>query len=377
MDASLSPEQEDLRRVLRRFLAERSGSAAVRRAVETPAGYDEAVWRQLNEAFGLAGVVIPEEYGGLGLGFVELALVLEEMGRALYPSPFLAGAVLAAAALLHSGDEPARKEFLPGIAAGTTAATLAHRSCEVAVRPAAGPGAAMTGTVQHVLDGHLADLLILPVPSASGVSLYAVRGDAPGLSTSRLPTVDQTRTQARLELRDTPARLLGVAGGAATVLDRVRDLGGVALAAEAVGGAARCLEMAVEYARTRVQFGRPIGGFQAVKHRCADLYVEVETARSAAYYAAWTAAAGSEELATMAPAAQAYCAEVYRHVAADNIQLHGGIGFTWEHDAHLYFKRASTADVLFGSSRYQRAVLAERLGLARPPNVVTWAASSR
>jgi alkylation response protein AidB-like acyl-CoA dehydrogenase len=367
VDTSLSPEQEDLRGVLRRFLTERSGSAEVRQAVETPGGHDEAVWRQLNEAFGLSGVIIPEEYGGLGLSFVELALVLEEMGRALYPSPFLATAVLATTALVHGGDEPARKEYLPGIAAGTTVATLAHRSCEVAVQPAAGRGVAvqhvLTGTVQHVLDGHIADLLILPVPSAGGVSLYAVRGDSPGLTARRLPTVDQTRTQARLELLETPARLVGAAGGAAPALDRVRELGGVALAAEAVGGAARCLEMAVEYARSRVQFGRPIGSFQAVKHRCADLYVEVETARSAAYYAAWTAAELDDELAVMAPAAQAYCAEVYRHAAAENIQLHGGIGFTWEHDAHLYFKRASTSDLLFGSSRYHRAVLAERIGL--------------
>jgi alkylation response protein AidB-like acyl-CoA dehydrogenase len=370
MDASLSGEQEELRRVLRGFLAERTGGDPGRPAdapsrASDPAddgpGCDVALWRALAGTFGLPGVLIPEEYGGLGLGFVELALVQEELGRALVPSPFLGGAVLAVAALLHSGDGVAAKDYLPGIAAGTTVATFAHRPGQLAVRRD-GREPVLSGEVDHVLAGSAADLLILPVTAGTGTSLYAVAGDAPGLRRSRLPTIDQTRPQARLRLDGTPARLVGPAGEAAAALTTVRAFGAAALAAEAVGGAARCLELTVEYVRTRHQFGRPVGSFQAVKHRCADLYVEVETARSTAAYAAWAAATLAADLVEAALAAQAYCAGVYRHVAGETIQLHGGIGFTWEHDAHRYLKRATADDLLFGGARHQRAALADRLG---------------
>lgn len=364
MDATLSPEQQELRQVLRRFLADPAAGLPPREAARTPEGHDPARWRGMCELFELPGLLVGAEYGGLGLGWVEQALVLEEMGRALCPSPYLASAVLATSALLHGGDEAARKEWLPGIAAGTTVGALAHRSVEVSADGSGGEYR-LTGSAGHVLDGHVADLLVLPVPTSGGMSLFLVRAGAPGLTAQRLPTLDETRAQARLELREVPARLLGQEGQAEPVLALVRDLTAVALAAEAVGGAARCLEMAVDHLRTRRQFGRPLGAFQALKHRCADLYTEVETARSAAYYAAWAAAHVPAELPDAALAAQAYCAEAYRHAAAENIQLHGGIGFTWEHDAHLYLKRATAADLLFGSAGYQRGRIADRLEAAR------------
>jgi alkylation response protein AidB-like acyl-CoA dehydrogenase len=195
------------------------------------------------------------------------------------------------------------------------------------------------------------------------VSLFAVEGDASGLTRTPLSTMDQTRKQARLEFSGTPARLIGGEGAAAGALARTLDLAAVALAAEQVGGAQRCLDMSVEYAKTRIQFGRPIGSFQAIKHKCADMLLEVESAKSAAYYAGWAAAEDSDELPVVASLAKSYCSEAYFHAAAENIQIHGGIGFTWEHDAHLYFKRAKSSELLLGDPSYHRELLAQRIGI--------------
>ncbi len=195
------------------------------------------------------------------------------------------------------------------------------------------------------------------------MSLFAVEADAAGLTRTPLATMDQTRKQARLEFSATPARLVGEDGGAGPALSRTLDLAAVALAAEQVGGAQRCLDMAVDYAKTRIQFGRPIGSFQAIKHKCADMLLEVESAKSAAYYAGWAAAEDSEELPVVASLAKSYCSEAYFHAAAENIQIHGGIGFTWEHDAHLYFKRAKSSELLLGDPSYHRELLAQRIGI--------------
>jgi alkylation response protein AidB-like acyl-CoA dehydrogenase len=193
--------------------------------------------------------------------------------------------------------------------------------------------------------------------------LFTVAGDAEGLTRTPLATMDQTRKQARLEFGGTPAKLLGTEGEGWPVLSRVLDLAAVALAAEQVGGAQKCLEMSVDYAKVRVQFGRPIGSFQAIKHKCADMLLEVESAKSAAYYAGWAAAELNEELPTVASLAKAYCSDAYFHAAAENIQIHGGIGFTWEHDAHLYFKRAKSSQLLLGDPTYHRELLAQRIGI--------------
>jgi len=298
-------------------------------------------------------------------------VVFEEMGAALLCAPYFASVGLAANSLLSSGDEAAKKDLLPGIASGETIATLAFTEDsgrwdnEGITLAATGTGTEwkLDGHKMFVVDGHNADLLVVAARTGKGVSLFAVEGGAPGLSTTPLATMDQTRKQARVEFASTPARLVGDEGGAAAGLSRTLDLAAVALAAEQVGGAQRCLDMAVDYAKTRIQFGRPIGSFQAIKHKCADMLLEVESAKSAAYYAGWAAAEDSDELPVVASLAKSYCSEAYFHAAAENIQIHGGIGFTWEHDAHLYFKRAKSSELMLGDPSYHRELLAQRIGI--------------
>ncbi|HUD16153.1 MAG TPA: acyl-CoA dehydrogenase, partial [Acidimicrobiales bacterium] len=221
----------------------------------------------------------------------------------------------------------------------------------------------LSGQKLYVLDGHAADLVLVAARTPAGVSVFAVERGAPGFTATSLTTMDQTRKQTRIEFSGTPARLVGEDGGAGPALSRTLDLAAVALAAEQVGGAQRCLDMAVDYAKTRIQFGRPIGSFQAIKHKCADMLLEVESAKSAAYYAGWAAAEDSDELPVVASLAKSYCSEAYFHAAAENIQIHGGIGFTWEHDAHLYFKRAKSSELLLGDPSYHRELLAQRIGI--------------
>jgi alkylation response protein AidB-like acyl-CoA dehydrogenase len=368
---AFSEEQEELRKSVRRFLEDKSPESEVRRLMETTEGYDPAVWKQMGEQLGLQGLAIPEEYGGSGYTYVELIVVLEEMGRALLCAPYFSTVALAANALLVAGDEGARKEFLPGIASGETIATLAFtedsgRWDEAGITMEAtrsGEGYSLSGHKMFVLDGHTADVIVVAARSGGGVSLFAVAGDASGLSRTPLSTMDQTRKQARLEFDNTPARLVGAEGQGWATLSKVLDLAAVALAAEQVGGAQKVLEMSVEYAKNRVQFGRPIGSFQAIKHKCADMLLEVESAKSAAYYAGWAAAEDNDELPVVASLAKAYCSDAYFHATAENIQIHGGIGFTWEHPAHLYFKRAKSSELLFGDPSYHRELLAQRIGI--------------
>jgi len=313
--------------------------------------------------------------------------VLEELGAALYGGPYLASAVLAATALLSVPDEPARRDLLPGIASGQTVATLAFTEDDGSwdpgsIRLAASPGPAagsgragpgrpgsgragwvLDGHKSFVLDGHTADLILVVAADGTALSLFAVPAGAPGLSRQVLPTLDQTRKLARLEFDAVPARLIGGPGDAAAALERTLDVAAVALAAEQLGGSQRALDMAVGYAKTRRQFGRPIGSFQAIKHRCADLLLEVESLRSAVGYAAAAVAENAADVPLVAALTQAYASDVYFHVAAENIQIHGGIGFTWEHDAHLYFKRAKASELFLGDASYHRERLAQRIGL--------------
>jgi alkylation response protein AidB-like acyl-CoA dehydrogenase len=368
---AFSEEQEELRRTVRAFLEDKSPSAEVRRLMETEEGYDPAVWEQMGSQLGLQGLAIPEEYGGSGYSYVELIVVLEEMGRALLTAPYFSTVALAANAILHSGDDAAKKELLGGIASGETIATLALTEDNgrwdaegiTATATKSGDGYTIDGHKMFVLDGHTANLIIVAAKTGDSISLFTVAGDAAGLTRTPLATMDQTRKQARLEFSGTPAKLLGTEGEGWPVLSRVLDLAAVALAAEQVGGAQKCLEMSVDYAKVRVQFGRPIGSFQAIKHKCADMLLEVESAKSAAYYAGWAAAELNDELPTVASLAKAYCSDAYFHAAAENIQIHGGIGFTWEHDAHLYFKRAKSSQLLLGDPTYHRELLAQRIGI--------------
>ena len=339
--------------------------------MDTEKGYDDAVWNQMAEQLGLQGLIIPEEYGGSGFSYIELIVVLEEMGRALLCAPFFSSVVLAANALIHSGDEEAKAALLPGIAGGETVAALAFTEengrwdeSGITVEAAAdGDNWKISGTKMFVIDGHTADVVLVAARTASGVSLFWCPSDADGLTSTALSTMDQTRKQARLDFDNTPVTLIGAEGGGWAVLERVLDLAAVALAAEQVGGAQMCLDMSVQYAKDRVQFGRPIGSFQAIKHKCADMLLEVESAKSAAYYAGWCASELNDELPSVASLAKAYCSEAYFHASAENIQIHGGIGFTWEHPAHLYFKRAKSSELLFGDPTYHRELLAQRIGI--------------
>jgi len=366
-------EQQDLRDLVRRFLAEKSPVGEVRRLMATEAGYDPAVWAQLGQ-LGFAGLTIPEKYGGAGCGPVEQLIVCEEMGAALLCAPYLASAVLAAGALLASGDTAAQADLLPGMASGETIATLAVPEDDGSWTPdefrvtarRSGDRYLLDGRKSFVLDGMIADLILVAALSDDGPALFAVGGpgDGPGdgralgLSSQAMQTLDMTRKQAVLTFTGTPGRLVGQPGAAAAIVAQAVRGGVLALAAEQVGGAQRCLDMAVAYAKVRYQFGRAIGSFQAIKHLCADMLLEVESARSAAYHAAWAAADGAADLPLAASLAKALCSEAYFRVAASNIQVHGGIGFTWEHDAHLYYRRAQSAEVLLGTPASHREVAA-------------------
>jgi alkylation response protein AidB-like acyl-CoA dehydrogenase len=369
MNFTFTDEQEELRRTMRRFLEDKSPSTEVRRLMETAEGYDEAVWKQMAAELGLQGLHIPEEYGGQGFSFVELGIVLEEMGRALLCAPFFSSVCLAANAILDAGTDEQKKTLLPGIASGETIAALAiaepsgrwdAAGIETTATPD-GDGWRLNGTKRFVVDGHTASLFVVAARSPKGIGLFVVEGGADGLTREALPTLDQTRKQAALELHDVRASALG--DPASAPLERLLDHIAVCLSAEIVGGAQRALDMAVDYAKNRIQFGRPIGQFQAIKHKCADMLLQVESAKTAAYYAMWIAARDDDELRIVAPLAKAFASEAFFFAASENIQVHGGIGFTWEHDAHLYFKRAKSSELLFGDPVYHRELLATRLGI--------------
>ncbi|MFD6169727.1 acyl-CoA dehydrogenase family protein [Streptomyces coeruleorubidus] len=383
MDARFTAEQDEIRRTLRELLHKRCGSEELRAAVDTPAGHDPALWTALAEQLGLPGLALPEGYGGVGCSVTELALACEETGRALAPSPLLATAVLTAPLLLALGTDAQRTDLLPRIASGSLTAALAvpgpalatalgltghdprgewaggGRAGGVQARQADG-GWRLYGQVDQVLDGHSARLLVVAAHTGgfarSRVLLFLVRGDAAGLTRVRQTALDATRPQARLQLRGVEGELLGYGGDdVLPALARLGDTAAACLAAEAVGAAARVLERTVEYVGQREQFGRPIGSFQAVKHRLADVYVQVQAARSAAYYAAWATAQGER----VGGLALAQALQALRGAAAEGIQAHGGTGFTWEHDVHLYFKRAAGDELLFGPVHRLRAHAAD------------------
>jgi alkylation response protein AidB-like acyl-CoA dehydrogenase len=368
---AFSEEQEELRNIVRQFLEAKSSEEAVREQMDTERGYDPDVWAQMAEQLGLQSLTIPEEFGGQGYGYIELIVVLEEMGRSLVCAPYFSSVVLAANAIMQSGDEAAKAAILPGIASGETIATVAFTELngkwdESGIEATAtndGGVWKISGTKSYVIDGHTANVIIVAARTAAGVSLFSVAGDATGLTRTALATMDQTRKQAKLEFAGVEGTLVGTDGAGWATLSTVLDLAAVGLAAEQVGGAQMCLDMAVQYAKDRVQFGRPIGSFQAIKHKCADMLLEVESAKSAAYYAGWCASELNDELPAVASLAKAYCSDAYFHAASENIQIHGGIGFTWEHPAHMYFKRAKSSELLFGDPTYHRELLAQRIGI--------------
>ncbi len=368
MDFAFSEEQEFLRQTAREWLENKCPSSRVRELMETPEGFDRAQWGEL-AGLGWHAMAIPEEYGGAGYGFLEVAVLLEEMGRALLPAPFLSTVVLAANAILLMGSEGQKVALLPGIAAGETVAAVAVGEASglwdgtqiAATATRDGEEWALTGVKEYVIDGHTADLLLVAARADDGLGLFAVRSGAAGLTTEAVPTMDLTRKLATVTLDGVAAERLG--GDATATVEKLVSVASVALGIEGVGGAQKVLEDSVQYAKDRVQFGRPIGSFQAIKHKCADMLVAVESSKSAAYYGAWCVAEDNDELPLVAPLVKSYCTEAYFQCAAENIQIHGGIGFTWEHDAHLYFKRAKSNELMFGDPAHHRAVLADRLGL--------------
>lgn len=357
-------ELDELRAAVREFLDATSPIETVRALMATDTGFDAASWRQLAGELGLTGIAVPDTWGGAGAGMAELAVVFEEMGAALLCAPFFATVALAIPAILASADEAATEKFVPGFVDGTSTATLilngqlgpwdSDTVCLRAQQHRA--GYRLHGTAPLVLDGHTADVILAAARTEAGISLFAVPADAAGLRRTLMAGLDRTRKVARVEFDGVAAELIGADGGAAHFLARTSDVAIVALAAEQLGAAQRCLEMAVEYAKNRIQFGRPIGSFQAIKHRCADMLVLVEGARSAATRAAEVVDA--DEPSTAAAVAKMVCSEAFLQVALDNMRIHGGIGFTWEHDAHLYLRRAKASQLIFGTPDYH----AQRLG---------------
>lgn len=373
MKFSFSNEQEQFRTMLRRFLSEKSPVSEVRRLMATEQGWERDAWRKLNSDLGLSAVHIPEAYGGQGFGFVELCIVMEEMGRALLCGPYFSSVVLAANAIMNAGTEDQKQTLLPGIAAGETVATLAFTeengrwdSNGVTVTAKAqGDGHRLDGVKSFVLDGHTADLIVVLArkPGTSGdegLSFFTVRGDAKGLERRLLKSVDTTRKLALLKFNSVEADLLGEAGAAAAPFARTLDQAAVCLANEMVGGADHLRQSALDYVSMRMQFGRPISGFQAIKHKCADMLVDVELAKAAAYYAAETAAEEAADLPAIASLAKACASDAFIQTAKETIQLHGGIGFTWDNDTHLWYKRAKSSEVFLGSPKYHRELLMQR-----------------
>lgn len=365
MQLVLNREQQELRSGVRKFVAEHAPPDRIRQVMEGPDGFDRNLWRRMAGELGLAGLVVPEEHGGSGAGHVERCVVAEELGRALVPSPFLSSAVLAVDTLLALGDAEAQAELLPELCSGELVAAVAGGvlgSDDGVIATWRGGTWLLDGRTSPVLSGEGADVVLVHAATDRGSGWFLVSAGATGLNRTSLRTLDPTFRMARLDFSSVPARLLATED-AAGVLAKVEDLAALALIADSVGGMGRALEMTVDYAKVRVQFGRAIGSYQGVKHVCADMYCACEQAISVLRHAAWVADNDPEQLPLATAAAKVFVSPAYFQTAADTIQLHGGIGYTWEHDAHLHYKRAKTAELLLGSADRARARLADLLGI--------------
>lgn len=370
MRFSFSAEQDEFRTSLRRALEARSTTKDVRRLMATEQGFDPEGWKKLNQEMGLTAVLIPEAYGGAGFGYGELGIVLEEMGRNLLCAPFFSTAALATAAILNSGTEDQKKALLPAIAAGDVSATFAfsedsglNDAASVAMTATpSGSGYKLDGTKSFVLDGHTADLIVVLArkpgsKGEEGLSFFTVDGKAAGLDRRLLKTMDETRKLARLTFKGVDAKLLGAEGKAGAPFAKTLQQAIVCLANEMVGGAERLREDALDYVKMRMQFGRSIASFQTTKNKAADMLVDVEMAKSTAYYAAAALDEGDADLAAVASLSKAMAAEAYLQTAIHAVQMHGGIGFTWDNDTHLWFKRAKSSEILFGDANYHRELM--------------------
>ena len=369
MRFTFTDEQRDFRSMLQKFLGARSPTTEVRKLMETEAGFDRANWQKLNEELGLTAVHIPETYGGQGFGYVELGIVLEEMGRTLLCAPYFSSVVLAATTILNAGTEQQKQALLPGIASGETTATLAYLETSgqwdgrdvAATATGSGNAYKLSGVKTYVVDGHTADLIVVLAKAPEGLSFFTLRGDAKGLTRTPLKTMDATRKLARLAFDNVDAAPLGKPGGAAEPLAKTLTLAAICLANEMVGGAERLRETSLDYAKMRMQFGKPIASFQSMKHKQADMLIDAELAKSAAYYAAAAADDNTDDLAMVASLAKACASDAYLQMAIHAIQIRGGIGFTWDEDTHLWFKRAKSSEIMLGDASYHRELMMQHL----------------
>jgi len=379
MDIGFTEEQELLRTSARKFLENECPSAFVRQRMAEPAAMTENFWQKLAEQ-GWFGILYPDELGGSALGLVDMTVLMEEMGRAVMPGPFFSTVLLGGSAILEAGSPGQRQEWLPRIAEGSAKVSLAWTEPNarwdaagiVATGRETAGGFVLSGTKLFVLDAHLSDALVIAVRTRDGstmedgVSLFLVPKEAAGIGVTLLPTIDETRKLCEVRLDNvavSAAALLGERHGGWPGLARVLDRATVALCAEMCGGAQQVLEMTTAYAKIRIAFGKPIGSYQGVKHQAADMLVAIENAKSLTYYAAWAVDEGLAEAPLAVSMAKAAASDMYRKVASTGIQLHGGIGFTWEHDLQLYFKRAKAAEVAFGDATWHR----ERVARLLPP----------
>ena len=370
MAFSFTDEQQAFREVVQRFLADKSPPTEVRRLMATESGYDEGVWLAMADELGITGLTVPEAFGGQGFGPVELGIVVEEMGRALLCAPFFSASVMAASAIRHAASAGQQERLLPDVAAGINRATVAAQEADGHWDPAAvamvaertADGFRLNGSKHFVLDGMSATRLLVAARAAGsagadGINLFLVDADSDGVKRRVLNVIDPTRKLAAVEFHDVAAERLGDEGNGYSALRAMLTDATVALANESAGGAQAMLDMAVDYTQMRVQFGRLIASFQAIKHQCAELLLEVELAKSSAYYAAEALAEGHEDALAIASLAKASTSDTFMRAAKTCIQLHGGIGFTWEQDTHLWYKRAKSSEVFLGTPDYHRELM--------------------
>jgi len=368
MNFSFSDDQILLRNSVRAALEEQCKPARVRAMMEDARGYDEALWAEMAK-LGWLGLPFAEEYGGAGLGLVELCLVLEELGRVAYPGPFFASVVLGGLALTEGGSAAQKERWLPAVASGKALLTAAlvedaldwDPSATMASATRRGDGWVLSGVKRFVPWAHVADAVLVPARTPEGVSLFLVDPRSPGVSLGPMVGIDLANRWSEMRLVDAAAAadaIVGQPGGARSLLEALLRRAAVCSSAEMLGAARRCLDMSVEYAKVREQFGQLIGSFQAIRHRCAEMLLDVENAHSAVYYAAWALDAGAEDATVAASICKSFVSEAARTVCGDAIQVHGGIGFTWEYDLHLYFKRAKALEPLWGDAAYHRELIA-------------------
>jgi alkylation response protein AidB-like acyl-CoA dehydrogenase len=379
MNFGFTEDQEALREATRKFLDNECPTTFVRKMMADDTAHSTELWKKIAQ-LGWLGIMVPEDFGGAGGSFLDLVVILEETGKSLLPGPFFATALLGTTAILAGGSAVQKSALLPKIAEGTHIVTLAlaeksgrYDAAGVTLAAKAkGSDFALSGEKMFVPDAHVADQMIVAARTGQGsnaeegITLFLIDAKAPGVIITQLKTVDMTRRQCHVAFQDVVvarSQVLGEVGKGWSVLRRVLDQAMAGLAAEMVGTGQKALDLAVAYAKERVQFGKPIGSFQAVKHKCVDMMVQVENARSLTYYAAWTVDENTPEARQAVPMAKAYCSDMCKTVTSEAIQVHGGIGFTWEHDMHLFYRRGLASEAAFGSAPTHREVVAQTLNL--------------